>query len=84
MRPGSNFPIELVSFTSHDHRPIQRNFAKMLQVRLQTPRQLAVSANDEVVSNRCDQNKFHPGASRYTNARKAAATRVAVSIETSE
>ena len=62
VRPGSSFPIRLVRLASHDHRAVERHFAEMLQIRLQTPRQLTITANDQVLTDRCDQHDFHNGA----------------------
>jgi acyl dehydratase len=31
----------------------------MLKIRPQSPRQLTLAANDQIVANRCDQHHFH-------------------------
>src|SRR5258708_17348207 len=67
---------------AHNHRTIQRHLAEMLQVGLQSPRQLTIAADDEVVPDRCNQDDFHYDV--FPRERTAAPARVVISTENSK
>jgi acyl dehydratase len=48
-----------MGLAAHDQRAIESKLSKMLKIRPQSPRQLTLAANDQIVANRCDQHHFH-------------------------